>query len=170
MIPLLLLGELLPGPSSISTRSALGSARRRFRRDPVGRSFLDEKLLSCRRRRQEDRVHQYVFRIPFAPTPAAGNTSTRGRESRACSQRDVLIFSLFDEVLDQQQNLWHVDPVAPAPVGDFMRRLVENGTKHSPLIGYAFDGYPIYGPWVQVDGGLRRMRAQLPAAEDHAAH
>lgn len=39
------------------------------------------------------------------------------------------------------------------------------GKKHSPLIGFAFDGYPIYGPYGYVStngtGGIRRMRSSF---------
>src|SRR5437870_44644 len=50
----------------------------------------------------------------------------------------------------------------PARPG-LLEKLIDDGSGHSPLIGFALDGYPVYGPWAwaQPDGtgGLRRMRS-----------
>jgi YHYH protein len=53
--------------------------------------------------------------------------------------------------------------------GDFLKKAAELGlrgsvTEHSSLVGYAFDGVPIYGPFGFVDGqaatgGVREMRS-----------
>ena len=34
-----------------------------------------------------------------------------------------------------------------------------NSTKHSPIIGFAFDGYPIYGAYGAVDGEITKMKS-----------
>jgi len=47
----------------------------------------------------------------------------------------------------------------PTPPG-LLESLVREGGRHSPLIGFALDGYPIYGPWgLTAQGELRRMRS-----------
>lgn len=43
-------------------------------------------------------------------------------------------------------------------------RLGDDGSKHSPILGFAFDGYPVYGPYGYADGkngssGIVRMRS-----------
>jgi hypothetical protein len=44
-----------------------------------------------------------------------------------------------------------------------LENLIADATRHSPLLGYAFDGYPIYGPWGWAQAGstgqVRRMRS-----------
>src|SRR6185369_14744168 len=38
--------------------------------------------------------------------------------------------------------------------------LIPDRGRHSPIIGFALDGYPIYGPWgYTATGELRRMRS-----------
>ncbi len=107
----------------------------------------------------EDRVHQYLFRIPFDPAPAAGaHTSLRPGIAGVFSN-GVPLFNFFDDASYQGQNLWHFDPVPGAPIGEFVLGLLAESTRHSPIIGYALDGYPIYGPWAFAGNGVRRMRS-----------
>ncbi len=49
----------------------------------------------------------------------------------------------------QDQNLWHVDAVAQqkGPLSPLLQMLLDRRDAHSPLIGFALDGYPIYGPY-----------------------
>jgi hypothetical protein len=91
------------------------------------------------------------------------------------------IYNHFEALSWNGANLWHYDAVAlndngsltasghpraglthPATPG-LLEQLVESGSRHSPLIGFALDGYPIYGPWAYANaddtGGLRRMRS-----------
>ena len=42
---------------------------------------------------------------------------------------------------------------------------VDNGT-HSPIIGFAFDGYPIYGSYGHVDGNVTLMRSNYILKEN----
>ena len=93
----------------------------------------------------------------------------------------VPIYKQFTSSSDQNQNLWHFDPIANSDDGSFVATgrprptlehksswgLIENlfadSSKHSPIIGYAFDGFPIYGPWASTNpdarGALKKMRS-----------
>jgi hypothetical protein len=57
------------------------------------------------------------------------------------------IYNQFEALSWNGANLWHYDAVAlsKAPAG-LLEHLIPNGTKHSPLIGFALDGFPVYGP------------------------
>jgi hypothetical protein len=60
------------------------------------------------------------------------------------------------------QNIWHRDAVAQSatPPTPLLTSLNTNGTRHSPIIGFALDGYPIYGPFgFDANGNIRRMRS-----------
>lgn len=37
----------------------------------------------------------------------------------------------------------------------------ENPTKASPILGWAFDGHPIYGPYATINGAVRRVRSSF---------
>jgi hypothetical protein len=58
--------------------------------------------------------------------------------------------------------MWHFDPVAftQSNLG-VLQQMIANGSSHSPILGFALDGFPIYGPWAFAradgSGGLRRM-------------
>ncbi|MFL2940530.1 MAG: YHYH protein, partial [Candidatus Poseidoniales archaeon] len=47
---------------------------------------------------------------------------------------------------------------------DYEFSKVDNGT-HSPIIGFAFDGYPIYGSYGYVDGNVTLMRSNYVLVE-----
>jgi hypothetical protein len=67
------------------------------------------------------------------------------------------------------RNLWRYDlnsPVGVEPAHSGMTpmfaKLLSDGSRHSPIIGFALDGYPIYGPWGYANGRsgeLKRMRS-----------
>ena len=91
----------------------------------------------------------------------------------------VPIYNQFEAASYQGQNLWHYDPIASSDDGTrvahgysrdaahvfdlgLLENLIADGTRHSPLLGFAFDGYPIYGPWGYADAeakSVRRMRS-----------
>ena len=48
---------------------------------------------------------------------------------------------------------------------DYEFSKVDNGT-HSPIIGFAFDGYPIYGSYGYVDGNVTLMRSNYVLVEN----
>ena len=58
----------------------------------------------------------------------------------------------------QQQGAYHHHEY-PQCLG---KQLGASSSEHSPLMGYAFDGYPIYGPWgFDANGIVRRMESSF---------
>jgi hypothetical protein len=107
---------------------------------------------------------QMVFRIPLRGEPAGEHHSRLPRGATGVFVNGVPITNWFEEGSYQERNLWHYDSVArnrmqSALVDNLMRDM----GRHSPIIGYALDGYPVYGPWgfrnADGSGGLRRMRS-----------
>ncbi|NOT58995.1 MAG: YHYH protein [Acidobacteria bacterium] len=111
-----------------------------------------------------ERIRQLRFRIPRCPIPAKQSIGARP-DVWGVFVNGVPIYNLFEATSYQEQNLWHFDPLAqrdnshPINLG-MLPNLIADGTRHSPLLGYAFDGYPIYGPWgFGAAGELRRMHS-----------
>jgi hypothetical protein len=116
-----------------------------------------------------NRVRQFVFRIPRHPVPANGRHEMVPPEMSGVFVNGVPVYNLFEADSYQGQNLWHFDPIAAGvrnghgnSLGAIEQLLADSG-RHSPIIGFAFDGYPIYGPWgfanANGSGGLTRMRS-----------
>ena len=61
----------------------------------------------------------------------------------------------------QDQNIWHRDAVAAETKASALLSALNTANgRHSPIIGFALDGYPIYGPFGRdADGNVRRMRS-----------
>ncbi|MBY0508270.1 MAG: YHYH protein [Bryobacteraceae bacterium] len=110
-------------------------------------------------------VTGYAFRIPRQPQPAAGRHAHVPSDATGVFVNGVPVYNHFEAASYRGQNLWHYDLVArnddgtstvagrkradlthPTAPGLLERLAVCAGGKHSPLIGFAFDGYPIYGP------------------------
>ena len=53
---------------------------------------------------------------------------------------------------------YHYHQYSPVPGDD--------GTKHSPIVGYAYDGYPVYGPWTDLAFSPPSRATPLMAAMD----
>jgi hypothetical protein len=93
----------------------------------------------------------------------------------------VSIFNARDAMSYNNQNVWHQDALPnegsgfdnclghPAPNGEYHHHVnpqclydYNNAAQHSPIIGYAFDGFPIYGAYGYANangtGGITRMR------------
>jgi len=93
----------------------------------------------------------------------------------------VTAFNPLDGRSYNNQNVWHSNAVVveagsfdaclghPAPGGVYHHHqnprclYAANPAQHSPLLGYAFDGFPIYGPYAHASpdgsGGIARMRS-----------
>jgi hypothetical protein len=91
----------------------------------------------------------------------------------------VVLFNAGDAMSYNNQNIWHriaqyFESVSfdtsgghPAPGGVYhyhinMKKLYSpNPSQHSPILGYMFDGYPLYGPYAYSNtngtGAIRRM-------------
>ncbi len=104
----------------------------------------------------------------FPINPTASTTSCKsGMGAIGYWENGSSIYQWSDGGSYNNQNIWHtLAPVAEqydvdicgghAANGDYhhhfhsscmANQLNDNGTTHSPVYGYAADGYPIYGPW-----------------------
>jgi hypothetical protein len=65
----------------------------------------------------------------------------------------------------RDQNLWHLDAVAAyrrnaRAASPLLESLLAGNGRHSPLIGFALDGYPVYGPYGwDASGQVQRIRS-----------
>ena len=125
-----------------------------------------------------ERIRQLRFRIPRQPEPAKVVHASVRPDVLGVFINGVPIYNQFEATSFRGQNLWHFDPLAMNDDGSMvaaghpraslehngslgvLQNLIADASQHSPIIGYAFDGYPIYGPWAfGEDGKLRRMRS-----------
>lgn len=109
----------------------------------------------------ENAVREFVFRIPKQPRPAAGKHPSIGAIG-GVFVNGMPIYSMWEAASYQGRNLWHYDLVAEAAKdgaarSELLENVISDNTRHSPVLGYALDGYPVYGPW--TEGGRRRMRS-----------
>jgi hypothetical protein len=97
---------------------------------------------------------QYTFRIPRNPQPASAARPRVPADYGGVFLNGVPIFNQLQSASYLGQNLWHFDLTArnaaathaPTPPG-LLEALLPASGPHSPLIGFALDGYPVYGPW-----------------------
>jgi hypothetical protein len=110
---------------------------------------------------------EFTFRIPRNPQPAGDQGEAFGSGPIGVFLNGVPIYNVFDASSYQGHNLWHYDPLVatgghPVSLGA-IERIAADASRHSPLLGFALDGYPIYGPWAFAkrdgSGGLRAMRS-----------
>ena len=106
---------------------------------------------------------KFVFRFPVAPTAANGKCAPVGVAGAFLN--GVPIYSPISVVSFRDQNLWHLDAVAALSknaraASPVVASLFSNSGRHSPIIGFALDGYPIYGPYGRdPDGHVQRLRS-----------
>ena len=138
----------------------------------------------------------YTFSIPtnpqFDPTPAPTLLGTI-----ATYTNGVPVFNALDAFSYENENTWHRDAHFfeagsmdsanghPAPGGVYHHHFYPvsllathypgyDNTVVSPIIGWSFDGYPMYGPYCNANtngtGGVSRMRScyQLRAMADRS--
>jgi hypothetical protein len=129
----------------------------------------------------QETVREFVFRIPLHPEPETGRHARVPIDVIGAFVNGLPIYNQFETLSYKGANLWHYDAVASNDDGTLtvsghssaelthptapglMEQLIASGGRHSPLIGFALDGYPVYGPWAYVNadgsGGLRRTRS-----------
>ena len=123
-----------------------------------------------------ERPRMFRFRIPRFPAPAQSQSGIRS-DAFGVFVNGIPVFNQTSLSSYRNQNLWHVDEIALADNGQrvsgpvisggsrrevswgLVENLVIDSSAHSPIIGYAFDGFPIYGPFGEVNGRLRQMRS-----------
>ena len=105
---------------------------------------------------------QLSFRIPRHPAPATGEHMSTPLGIIGVFVTGVPIYNPIGTASYRDQNIWHVDAVAAAKAGtsQVVGALNANASRHSPIIGFALDGYPIYGPfgWDE-NGNVHRMKS-----------
>lgn len=122
----------------------------------------------------------FVFKIDRTPTENTGVKTGTGLGQIALLVNGVVIFNAEDAFSYNNQGIWHQDAnyfeaasfdatgghPAPGGVYHYHRNTFSLSTtdssQHSPIIGYAFDGFPIYGPFGYSDpnnagSGIKRM-------------
>ena len=124
----------------------------------------------------------FVFRITRSPIPNTGAKTPTPLGHIGVWSNGVSIFNAKDANSYNNGGIWNQNAIIvegssfdeclghPAPNGEYHHHLnpvclynAKDSTHHSPIIGYAFDGYPIYGAYdySQTDGsgGARRMQS-----------
>lgn len=113
-------------------------------------------------------VRDIRVRIPRHPVPAEGEGQQAGPGMLGIFLNGVPLYNRLNEASYLGRNIWHFDPLAyrdpahPQTLG-VLGTIIANFSAHSPILGFALDGYPIYGPWAFANGDgsgeLRRMRS-----------
>ena len=122
----------------------------------------------------------WVFKIARFPVPNPSPV-TAGNGQIGVLKNGVVLFNAGDAMSYNNQNIWHrlaqyFEAVSfdtsgghPAPSRAYhyhinMKKLYSpDSAQHSSILGYMFDGYPLYGPYgysnANGTGGIRRMRS-----------
>ncbi len=123
----------------------------------------------------------FVFKIARSPQVNNGTKTATPLGHIGVLVNGVSIFNAKDAMSYNNQNVWHQNAVVveapsfdgclghPQQQGEYHHHqipqclLSPGDTAHSPLMGYAFDGYPIYGPYAYANtngtGGIARMKS-----------
>ena len=128
-----------------------------------------------------ERLQRHRFRLPANPTLNDGEPAPVRPDVVGLFVNGVPIYQQVGPFSYQGQNIWHFDlhalnddgrlvstgrpraELTHAAAPGLLDPLIRGQGGHSPIIGFALDGYPIYGPWGydQADGsgGVRRLRS-----------
>jgi hypothetical protein len=121
----------------------------------------------------------YVFKIPRRPAENTGAKTSTPLGSIGVWKNGVVMFNALDAMSYQNQNIWHQNAVVvegpsfdsclghPQQTGGYHHHqnprclYTASAAQHSPLLGYAFDGFPIYGSYgysnTDGSGVVKRM-------------
>ena len=124
---------------------------------------------------------KYLFRIPRLPKVKTGNKTATRLGHIAVWKSGVPIYNPKDAFSYNNLNTWFQDAVLveaisfdncyghPAGGGRYHTHqnpkclYTADSTKHTGILGYSFDGHPIYGPYAYKNsdgtGGITRMRS-----------
>ena len=123
----------------------------------------------------------FCFKITRSPQPKTGTKTATGLGHVGVWTNGVSIFNAKDAMSYNNGGIWNQDALPnegasfdnclghPAPNGEYHHHVNptclyddQATTIHSPIIGYAFDGFPIYGAYAYADtngtGGITRMK------------
>lgn len=123
----------------------------------------------------------YVFKITRNPVQNTGTPITTPLGNIGVWINGVTMFNAKDAMTYNNQGTWHQNAVVveapsfdnckghPAPGGAYHQHqnpsclYTANASAHSPLLGYAFDGFPVYGPYAYQNtngtGAIVRMQS-----------
>lgn len=124
----------------------------------------------------------FVFKISRHPIQNTGTPINTGLGHIGVWSNGVSVFNPKDAMSYNNQNVWHQNAIVvegpsfddclghPAPNGEYHHHLnptcLYNDSitdVHSPIIGFAFDGFPIYGAFGYTGtngaGGIKRMQS-----------
>lgn len=124
----------------------------------------------------------FCFKITRNPQKNSGTATTTPLGHVGVWSNGVSIFNAKDAMSYGNKGFWNQNAITvegpsfdtclghPAPNGEYHHHLIprclfsyNNVGSHSPIIGYAFDGFPIYGPYAYSDtngmGTIRRMES-----------
>jgi len=122
----------------------------------------------------------FVFKITRTPTRQTGAPTLVGLGHVGVWSNGVTIFNPKDAASYNNAGVWHQNAYFfegssfdnclghPAPNGEYHHHVNPkclyndaDSTHHSPIIGYAFDGFPVYGAYAHANvdgtGSIRRM-------------
>ncbi|MCW5909171.1 MAG: YHYH protein [Chitinophagales bacterium] len=123
----------------------------------------------------------FCFKITRNPQQNTGTKTATPLGHVGVWTNGVSIFNARDAISYNNQNVWHQDALPnegssfdnclghPAPNGEYHHHVnpqclydYNNSSVHSPIIGYAFDGFPIYGAFGYTNtngtGAITRMK------------
>ena len=134
----------------------------------------------------------FVYKITRNPTQNTGTLTAVGLGHVGVWTNGVSIFNTQDAMSYNNRGKWNQNAYFfegsgfdnclghPAPGGEYHHHVspkclydINDNAHHSPIIGYAFDGYPVYGAYAYANvdgtGGIRRMTSgfQLRTAMVH---
>ena len=123
----------------------------------------------------------FLLKIPRSPVVETGTKTSTPMGPIGIWRNGVALFNSLDGMSYNNQNIWHQNAVVaeaggfddclghPAPGGVYHHHqnprclYTITPSQHSPLIGYAFDGFPIYGAYgysnADGSGGIKRINS-----------
>ncbi len=124
----------------------------------------------------------FTFKITRNPVENTGTDTPTPLGHIGVWKNGVTLFNAKDAASYNNQNIWHQNAIVvegpsfddclghPAPGGEYHLHLNPtclyddtDGTQHAPLLGYAFDGFPIYGGYGYANadgsGGIVRIES-----------
>lgn len=124
----------------------------------------------------------FLFKLTRNPVQNTGALTSTQLGHIGVWKNGVSIFNAKDAASYNNQGVWHQNAIVveggsfdnclghPAPNGEYHLHLnptclYDDGdnTQHSPIVGFAFDGFPIYGAYGYANtdgsGGIKRMES-----------
>lgn len=122
----------------------------------------------------------FVYKITRTPVQNTGSLTTIGLGHSGVWINGVSVFNVSDAMSYNNAGVWYRNAYFwegssfdnclghPAPNGEYHHHVspnclynINDNTNHSPIIGYAFDGFPIYGAYGYTNangtGPIKRM-------------